>query len=296
MKKMMKEFRHSWHGDLTDSLGKMGANMTSLMSFANNYSLILQGVSEQTIDYKYYHAIHKLLALYSVKDENKFMKRMGKDNDGGYIAVADKETLTISDIKIAYSLGISDDVSFDLELAKLGYDVYQYDHTISDIPIHNEKFHWKKIGITGNIETEMLKNLESIITIDGNENRGGMLLKCDIEGSEWDMLMNCKESTLSKFDQMILEFHNITEYKFRKTILEVFEKITKTHKVIHIHANNFASVNYSGSLITPDVMEVTFVNKDKYELEYSDHILPIFLDQPCNNDFGDIILGKWNID
>ena len=69
--------------------------------------------------------------------------RIGAKNDGGYVLLDDFEN-----IKIAYSFGVSSEISFDKGLADKNIDVYMYDHTIEKLPFSNLKFHWKKIGLT----------------------------------------------------------------------------------------------------------------------------------------------------
>ncbi|MEK9826262.1 MAG: hypothetical protein VW395_08315, partial [Methylotenera sp.] len=44
---------------------------------------------------------------------------------------------------------------------------------------------------------------------NGHEEQQGMILQCDIEGSEWDVFSNLSQVTLSKFDQILLEFHTL---------------------------------------------------------------------------------------
>jgi hypothetical protein len=87
-------------------------------------------------------------------------------------------------VEIAYSLGICDDVSWDFDIAQLGIDVYQYDHTIDKLPFEHGRFHWEKIDISHTSEGN-LKSLGDLITENRHSSATNMLLKCDIEGSEW---------------------------------------------------------------------------------------------------------------
>jgi len=106
--------------------------------------------------------------------------RVGNVNDGGYILMDSFE----GSAGIVYSFGISNDVSFDKELAERGYDIYQYDHTIDGLPEENEKFHYFKKGITGKSDNkdEMLDSLENIIRTNRHEDKEKMILKMDVEG------------------------------------------------------------------------------------------------------------------
>ena len=64
--------------------------------------------------------------------------RIGRAYDGGYVMVDDFDNC------VAYSFGISDDVSWDFDIAKRGIDVYMYDHTIDSLPVYDERFHFFK--------------------------------------------------------------------------------------------------------------------------------------------------------
>ena len=82
----------------------------------------------ETIFY-YLHNINNKSSIYQLlrpKDVyGKKKVRIGKEGDGGYVLLNDFEN-----ISIAYSFGICNDVSFDLELAEKNIDIFMYDHTI----------------------------------------------------------------------------------------------------------------------------------------------------------------------
>ena len=55
--------------------------------------------------------------------------RLGRKNDGGYVM------LNEFDEKMeAYSFGINDDISWDLDIANRGLNCWMYDHTIQRLP------------------------------------------------------------------------------------------------------------------------------------------------------------------
>jgi len=299
MIKKMKQFRLKWHQDIVDKVKPFFYSeetyLTNLMSFTSNDILLRQGTADKTSEYEYYHELHRLLCINRIDECTYNLVRIGRDYDGGYVVVRKKADGSFSDNNIAYSLGICDDVSFDIALAEQNYEIYQYDHTIDNLPQENEKFHWRKTGITGSNETEQLKSLLTVLKNDGNDSRNGMFLKCDIEGSEWDMLNDCTDFILNKFDQIVIELHYLTDFHNRETILKTLEKLTATHQAVHIHANNNSIVNYCDTLVTPSVIEVTFVLKEKYATTKADIILPTKLDQPCNLSYPDILPGRWNV-
>jgi len=234
-----------------------------------------------------------------VSDNFKY-ERLGNINDGGYIAVSD-EAGNFSQSKIAYSFGIGGDVSFDLALAGRGYEIYQYDHTIENIPADDKHFHWKKLGVAASADPQLkLETLENMIKANGHENTSGMFLKMDIEGYEWEVLNSLSPGFLEKFDQLIFEFHGLIDYSDEKAVAEhlaAFEKLSKTHQAVHVHANNSGLVNYFGNLITSDLIEVTYVLREKYK--FSDEKVKsmwLSLDRPNITGREDIELGAWNVD
>ena len=125
-------------------------------------------------------------------------RRFGRDHDGGYVMVDD-----FAGITAAYSLGISDDVSWDLDIATCGIDVFQYDHTIAGPPQEHERFHWSKTGVSGEPGSDPdLARLNDIIAANGHLDARGLVLKCDIECYEWHMLaLGAHETSCDRFDR-----------------------------------------------------------------------------------------------
>ena len=138
--------------------------------------------------YKYLYCIKNKSCIYQIiKPKAVFGKqkiRIGAHSDGGYILLNDFEN-----IKFAYSFGISNETSFDKGLADKNIDVFMYDHTIEKLPYTNQKFHWKKIGLTEEEgKYNNMKTLPELIRENGHNNENNMILKLDIEGAEWNIL------------------------------------------------------------------------------------------------------------
>ena len=200
-----------------------------------------------------------------------------------------------SENKVAYSIGINQDVSWDLDMVAEGYQVYQYDHTIKKLPEENLAFHWKKIGITGEEETAELKNLTTLLRDNGHADVSGMVLKIDVEGYEWNVFAGLAEKTLLQFDQIVVEFHDLIADEDRNMKIHALENLVKTHKVIHIHANNNSSADYCGDIMMPDVLEVTWLRKDLcLDTRYTG-VLPRSVDRRCNALAPEVLLGYWNL-
>ena len=89
---------------------------------------------------KYCQQIRKLLHIYGV--DKYQLVRVGGKHDGGYIMLDDFEK-----VQLAYSFGISNDVTWDKDIADRGINVFLYDHTIKDLPMQNKRFHFFNKGI-----------------------------------------------------------------------------------------------------------------------------------------------------
>ena len=80
-----------------------------------------------------------------------------------------------------------------------------YDHTIKSLPYNNSKFHWKKIGLSGNKnKNNKLKPLKDLMMENGHLNEKNMILKIDVEYSEWEALHGISEAILNQFKYILL--------------------------------------------------------------------------------------------
>ena len=262
-----------------------------LFSYDQNMMMKEQGIDfDKFYPYRYFRKIHSLIPYYELNGHE--LIRVGRTADGSYIMADD-----YSDTKVAYSLGIGANVSWDKTLAEKGYQVYQYDHTIKKLPEEHPNFHWRSIGIAGR-DSERFRCLDTLIKENGHAGINGMILKMDIEGCEWDVLDSVSDEVLQKFDQVLVELHGITALKNAQKICKGLSRLDKFFGAVHIHGNNAWLVNYCGDLVTPDLLEITYVSKKKYKLgELSDKLLPNELDLPNvgNVPTPDIYIGKWNV-
>jgi len=184
--------------------------------------------------------------------DSKF--RFGVNRDGGYVLGELNQTY---DCYI--SAGVSDEESFSRDfINKYNMTVensYAFDGTVDGYPYnYTEKINFTKKNI-GGINNDTLTNLSFLI-----EKYNNIFLKMDIEGGEYPWLLSLTEDQLRSFRQIVLEFHGITNDGWGTTYtekLKCFEKLSKTHYIIHAHGNNYAPILNR----IPDVIELTFVNK-----------------------------------
>jgi len=221
--------------------------------------------------------------------------RVGNHNDGGYIMVDN-----FRNSGVAYSFGISDDVSWDAVMAARGYEIFMYDPTIDALPATNLKFHFFKQGIAGTDNPKRSLNTpEHFIGVNGHADCDDMILKMDVEGAEWSFLATVASDTLSRFDQMTFEFHSLTQPKSQtamNVVLACLKKINQTHSLVHLHANNNGIfIILDDKILIPDVLELTYVKTANYQLaDDEDILLPLPIDEPNIKGRPDIPLGFWN--
>lgn len=234
---------------------------------------------------KYYQGVEncllndpdRQLCLYHLLVPKKVIGKerilIGRRMDGSYVILDD-----FKNVRVAYSFGIRREIQFDKNLADRGIDVYMYDHTIDSLPYENDKFHWKKIGITGkNKSNNLLKSLEELIIENGHSSEENMILKMDVEHAEWESLKDISFKILNQFKYILIEYHFKNESLANETLLyyNVIKKIHKTHQVFYLRCHNLYSVVNFGNNRFCKYLEVSYIIKKDYEFTNDPSIYPI---------------------
>ncbi len=196
------------------------------------------------------------LKVYHFEDKIRF----GNNFDGGYV---------IGKLEGNYDCYISAGVSFEESFSRdfINYykmnkkNSYAFDGTIDKYPVeYTDKITFVKKNINSFFNS---KNVNLLFFMRTFKN---IFLKMDIEGSEYNWLLNTNENDLRSFKQIAIEFHGINDDSWSATYkekLECLKKLTKTHYLIHIHGNNYGGKTND----IPDVIEATFVNKNYFLTE-----------------------------
>lgn len=227
----------------------------------------LKSIKENTIINKNNFNIYKLLCPSGVVGHKKI--RIGRKGDGGYIFLDD-----LDNIKIAYSFGINREISFDKDLADRNIDVYMYDHTINSLPFENQRFHWKKTGLSGNIiNNTNLKTLPELLKENGHSKEKNMILKLDIESHEWEVFQNLPITILKQFKYIVGEFHFSSRQKLN--YYNILEKLQLNHKIFHLHCNNCGRIIKLGGYEICHLLEISFIKKNGYKFYKSNDRFPM---------------------
>ena len=262
IKKCIKKVEYLEH-----SINKYVKTIKNTKSNLMNNDIILnqqiEAILSYLLNYKKNSSIYQLLEPKAILGKKKV--RIGSKKDGGYILLNDFEN-----IKIAYSFGINNEVSFDKDLADKNIDIFMYDHTIEKLPFENKRFHWKKIGLTEKMgKGNNMKTLYELIQENGHSNEKNMILKIDIEGQEWNVFNKISEDILTQFKYILVEFH--FNNKFASHYLQVFKKINRSHQIFHLHCNNYGSIIYFDGNIICSALEISFlIKKNNKFMKYND--------------------------
>ena len=201
--------------------------------------------------------------------------RIGKDHDGGYL-VSKEDVLKSSRL---LSFGVGGDISFEEDFLKLNdcesdlYDDrdFEFEGFLND----KRRMHKALVGSNG-------VSLASMLT-DKDQN---VFLKCDIEGSEYDLLDDIIANS-HKFSGLTMEFHDVNIYGAFNELTNFISKIDQ--KLIHIHVNTWTWVKLQDDSYLPSVIEVTFSSNKNISF-HRDIQLPHKLDQSNDPDGADFFL------
>jgi hypothetical protein len=205
---------------------------------------------------------------------NHSLVRIGGDADGGYLVPND-----LAGIEFCFSPGVSEVANFENDLTKIGVKCFLADYSVESPPIKNILFDFEKKYL-GSKDNDIFMRLETWIASKAPD-QSEFILQMDIEGGEYQVLLDTDAKTLKKFRILVIEFHGLDRLYTRggyELIEGAFSKITKHFDIVHIHPNNCISpVNYRKFFIPP-VMEFTFLRKDRVALRNKCKNFPHTLD------------------
>ena len=211
---------------------------------------------------------------------------------GGYVCLDDFTAITR-----ALSLGIEENVEWDLELARKGIIVHQFDHTVEAPPISHENFRYERkkvVPVSGLDDTEA--SLSSILGRHKEDADEQVILKIDIEHDEWPVFEAAPLRVLTQFSQILAEFHGfnlVLDDTWYDRALSVLTKLQGAFEVIHVHGNNNRPWSIIGNVLFPQVLEVTYVNRERYSFQSSEAIFPTSLDARNSPRMPDMFLGRF---
>jgi len=204
---------------------------------------------------KYKNEIYFFFKKIEIIDSGHELIRIGPNFDGGYLVPN-----ILDQIEFCFSPGVGNCSSFENNLSNYNIKSFLADNTVDYFGKHNFiKKNLNSFSDEKNITLEDWVN-EKISSRSNNN----LLLQMDIEGSEIECLYNTSINCLDRFKIIIIEFHHfhyILNHLGLKIYNDLFDKILKTHHIVHIHPNNVGpTLNICSNEIT-NGYEITFINK-----------------------------------
>jgi hypothetical protein len=219
---------------------------------------------------------HCIAQLRPVETDKKLI-RLGPHGDGGYLVPDDLE-----DLQLLISPGVDKESAFEYQCAEKGMEVHLIDASVSGPALDHPKFNFHPYFLGTGVNELTLEKFIYQNQLD--QIQGDWILQMDIEGAEWETLIQLPSEILQRFRIMIIEFHdldNLFNKPFFDLAKKMFDKILNTHQVVHLHPNNaFKSKEVLGIEI-PRYMEFTFLRKDRIQTQKAATNFPHPLDSDC---------------
>ena len=215
----------------------------------------------------------KILNIIKISYVDYTYKRFGREGDGGYVLPVNIIEQNLNNNFAVLTFGVNDDISFEDELKHFfkNINIYCFDPTISKLPETKNNIYFEKLGVS-NFNTMEYKTLSYFIK-KINEER--IILKFDIEGYEWKIIKDIKNTknnipyilcelhfkkTFNIFDKL---FYPITLYRRYITL----KKLLKNYHITFINTNNIYYNEFT-DFIFPNLLELTLVSKQEVDNYY----------------------------
>jgi len=192
--------------------------------------------------------------------------RLGTNGDGGYLVPDD-----LSEIEAVFSPGVAMVSEFELDCLERGMKVFMADKSVEkpnlDVPEAQYSFIKKFVGCVNNDE---YITMDEWVNTSGVKTNSDLLLQMDIEGSEYVTLLNTSSNLMTRFRVIVVEFHfykRLWNSSFFHLVENTFDKILQSHAVVHSHVNNSGDVDCKMGVEIPQLLEITFLRKDRANFE-----------------------------
>lgn len=174
--------------------------------------------------------------LQPVRLANCQLQRFGEPHDGGYLMCGN----LLDDVTSAYSYGISGYDGWGCEVStRLDVPVHQYDCFDLRQPAclsGRTIFHPLCVGGAPRVEKgRRFETLDQQIAANGDAGKR-LVVKMDVEGSEWASLEAAPDELLRRIDQLAIEFHGAGRGRY----LRVIRRLKQHFYVAHLHFNNYS--------------------------------------------------------
>jgi hypothetical protein len=198
---------------------------------------------------------------------NLKMKRLGPDEDGGYVM----PEIVLDKCVALFTYGVGYEIRYEIDFHnQYRKPIFTFDHTVGyNFP---EFINHTREGLG------FKKNMGCFINhyfqrkIDGP-----VYLKVDIEGGEYPYFLTADIDAIANLTiGLSIEVHRLDNDNYRVDFIKMMKRLSKRFTLVHTHGNNYGSIfNYQGNDIL-NVYELSFINTDYI----TDEIKPISVEYP----------------
>ena len=237
--------------------------------------------------------LHAFAAEFRANTVNVPLIRIGNEGDGGYLLPDD-----FNGIRHCFSPGVSTTADFEEDVARrFGIKSFMADATVDGPPMDHPLFEFDR-SFLGAYQHETFTTLGAWVEEKlGKDDDHDLLLQMDIEGGEFDVLIESDKSLLRRFRMMVIEFHHMESIFERNNLpllRALFAKLHQDFDIVHLHANNYHGIAESCGVGIPPIFEITYLRRDRVaNLAIGGPILlPHPLDKPNVPDVSDIVMPE----
>lgn len=164
--------------------------------------------------------------------------RVGNNEDGGYVL----PKISVEQCDLCVTFGLGSNITFEEDVVSRGIPVIGFDSVQHTMPS------WGSV--------KEFKTYSDFSSLPEVQKASAIMLKVDIEGAEWDLFETIDLTHFSeKVHTFILELH--LHYNYKNIPISKIEKLMETHRVAHVHGNNYG---WCIDLV-PVSIEIVMVNK-----------------------------------
>jgi hypothetical protein len=205
-------------------------------------------------------AVDALLSIMKPVETEVELIRLGTDNDGGYLVPND-----LAGVDYCFSPGVGDSSSFEEDLAARGVQCFLADYSVDGPCATADNITFDKMFI-GASDSDQSLSMDSWYAQRLGAVDKELILQMDIEGAEYSALLAMSPAMQRRCRIMAVEFHDLrkTLNPFALRIIqECMRKLLSTHYIVHAHPNNCCGHFEYGKHVAPNVLELTFLRKDR---------------------------------
>lgn len=214
--------------------------------------------------------------------------RLGPKGDSGYLVPDD-----LQNIEACFSPGCDNKFEFEEDCFNKKMKIFIADKTVKDKDVP-DRFNFTKKFISS-INTGDLMTMDEWVSKSLSNKDSDLLLQMDIEGDEYQNIINMSDKLLNRFRVIVIEFHDLDKLFnsfFFSIASVVFEKLLQNHTCVHIHPNNNNEIITLGKISILPLAEFTFIRNDRVKYKKKINKFPHPLDQDCVAELTTQVLPK----